>query len=488
MPDPAASTFAAVDLGASGGRVVVGIVDQSSLHLTEVHRFANTPIHRATGLHWDIASLYRNVLTGVGAAAEHSPRSVGIDSWGVDYGLLDGDGALLEEPHHYRDSRTSGAIAAVLDRVTAAELYRVTGLQQLPINTVYQLAAARGTPQLEAAHTLLLMPDLLTYWLTGEIGAEATNASTTQLYDVRSSSWAHGLMRRLDLPTRIFPALRRPGEPAGTLCPTAAEETSLPSTVPVTTVASHDTASAVAAVPATGGRFAYISCGTWSLVGLELESPVLTEASRAANFTNELGIDGTTRYLRNTMGLWLLQECLRRWAEQGLRPQLSTLLDQVARTPAFTTLVNPDDPAFLAPQDMLAAIAEVRGRLGEPVPANPAATVRCLLESLAVAHRRALRDAATLADRDVDVVHMVGGGSRNDPLCQLTADACGLPVIAGPAEATATGNILVQARAHGLLGDRWHLRELVAESQPRRRFEPRGDEGEWAAAEARAHS
>lgn len=475
------TTFAAVDLGAASGRVMVGRVGER-LDLDEVHRFPNLPVRMPDGLHWDILALYQGVVDGLHAAAAQHPVSAGIDSWAVDYGLLDDDGVLLGNPYHYRDSRTAGRVDAVHRRIPADELYRINGLQQLPINTIYQLAAARETAQFRHARTLLMLPDLLLYWLTGEIGAETTNASTTGLYDVRAHDWSREILQRLDLPAALLPGFRRPGSPVGEIRPGAGAGIA---GVPVTAVASHDTASAVTAVPATGERFAYISCGTWSLAGLELEAPVLTDAAREANFTNELGVDHTVRFLHNIMGLWLLQECQRSWRRQGLALDQERLLAQAAEEPPFAAVVDPDDPAFLAPDDMPTAIAGHCARTGQAPPPSPAATVRCIMESLALAHRCTLRVAATLSGRAIDVVHIVGGGSHNELLCQLTADACGLPVIAGPAEATAMGNILIQARTHGLVADRATGRRLVAASHPLRRYRPRGKEREWAAAAER---
>ena len=370
-------------------------------------------------------------------------------------------------------------------RSPAGELYGITGLQHLPFNTVYQLFAARESAQFAAARTLLLMPDLLTYWLTGSIGAEATNASTTGLFDARRGSWSTDIMRRLDLDPGLLPPLRAPGDHAGTLLPEVAAATGLPATTPVITVGSHDTASAVAAVPATEPGFAYISCGTWSLAGLELPGPVLSEASRAANFTNEGGIDGTVRYLRNIMGLWLLTETQRSWAASGRPADLPGLLAEAAGARPFAALVNPDAPEFLAPADMPTAIAEFCARTGQKPPEGQGAVVRCILESLALAHRTTLREAARLADREITHIHLVGGGSRNELLCQLTADATGLPVIAGPTEATALGNILVQARARGLVGDLPAIRRLVATTQELRHYTPAGDERPWQSAAAR---
>lgn len=480
----AEKAFAAVDLGASSGRVMVGRVGADSLELTEAHRFPNRPVRVPEGLRWDILALYGGVLDGLRAAGAHCGGrldSVGIDSWAVDYGLLDADGALLGNPVHYRDARTEGVAEKVWATLPAPELYAATGLQYAPFNTLYQLVAARSSSQLAHAERLLLIPDLLTYWLTGEPGTELTNASTTQLIDPRSRDWAYDVAARLGIDLELFAPLRRPGDPAGLLQRRVLEETGLTGPVPVTTVGSHDTASAVAAVPATGERFAYICTGTWSLAGLELDAPVLTEASRAANFTNELGLDGTVRYLRNIMGLWLLQECLREWGETDL----AGLLRAAGEVPALRSVVDAGDEAFLAPGRMPERIAEACRAAGQPVPGTPAETTRCILDSLALAHRRAIAEAQELADHPVDVVHVVGGGTRNALLCQLTADACGLPVVAGPAEAAALGNVLVQARAQGLVGDRAAMRRLLARTQPLERYEPRGGTAAWRTAEAR---
>ncbi|MEN3356961.1 MAG: rhamnulokinase [Mycobacteriales bacterium] len=480
--------LAAVDLGASSGRVMVGRVGPGSLRLSEVARFDNVPVRVGETLHWDILRLYRGVLDGLRAAdrAGGPLGSIGVDSWGVDFGLLDVDGRLLANPVHYRDGRTDGVAGRVLADVPAAEIYRTTGVQFLPFNTIYQLVAAAGTAQLAAAGTLLLIPDLIAYWLTGVLGAELTNASTTQLLDAGTGGWATGLMRRVGIRPELFPPLRAPGEPAGPLRPEVRAAVGLTAPVPLTTVGSHDTASAVVGVPAVDERFAYVSCGTWSLVGVELDRPVLTEAGRAANFTNEIGVDGTVRYLRNVMGLWLLQESLRSWTTAGVTSTLDELLTRAARLPALRAVIDVDDPVFLPPGDMPARITAACRRLDQPAPASPAETVRCIVDSLALAHRAAVADAQRLSGRDVDVVHVVGGGSRNELLCQLTADACGLPVDAGPVEAGALGNVLVQARALGAAGpDLPALRALLRATQPVRRYQPAGDQSRWAAAAAR---
>ncbi|MGW0210242.1 rhamnulokinase [Streptomyces sp. NPDC003233] len=472
-------SYAAVDLGASSGRVMVGRVSPDSLELSEAHRFPNRPVRTPEGLRWDILALYGGVLDGLRAAGPVD--SAGIDSWAVDYGLLDADGALLGNPVHYRDACTEGVADKVWATVPARELYAATGIQYAPFNTLYQLTAAREKRQLTYAQRLLLIPDLVSYWLTGEQGTELTNASTTQLVDPRTRTWSYGIAERLGIDLGLFAPLRQPGDPAGLLRPEVLEDTGLTGPVPVTAVGSHDTASAVAAVPATGEPFAYICTGTWSLAGLELTAPVLTEESRAANFTNELGLDGTVRYLRNIMGLWLLQECQRTWGE----PDLGVLFRETGAVPALRSVVDAGDETFLAPGRMPERIAEACRASEQPVPVTRAEVTRCILDSLALAHRRAVAEAQRLADHPVDVVYLVGGGTRNALLCQLTADACGLPVVAGATEAAALGNVLVQARAQGLVGDLAAMRRLLSRTQPLTRYAPRGDGARWREAEAR---
>ncbi|HSS36506.1 MAG TPA: rhamnulokinase family protein [Patescibacteria group bacterium] len=456
---------------------MVGRVGPDDLELTEIHRFPNEPVRLPDGLHWDVLRLYREVLAGLREAARAAPGlvSVGLDSWAIDYGLVDERGALLGDPYHYRDERTAPAVEAVHAVVPPAELYARSGLQFLPFNTIYQVAAERGTARLAAARTLLLIPDLIGYWLTGVRIAELTNASTTGLLDVHRRGWDRELMATLDIAPSLFPELGSPGDVLAPLRVDVRTETGLSSETLVTLVGSHDTASAVVAVPAAERPFAYIACGTWSLVGLELEHPVLTEASRAANFTNEGGVDDRVRYLRNVMGLWLLQESLRTWELAGSPEQLPALLIAAGELPAGGPTIDPDDPMFLPPGDMPARIAAACAADGQAPPASRPALVRCVVDSLAAAYARTIDDAARLAGRSIEVVHLVGGGARNALLCQLTADACGLPVVAGPVEATALGNVLVQARAHGLLaGDLERLRSLVRATQDVRTYEPRG--------------
>jgi rhamnulokinase len=467
---------AAVDLGASSGRVMVGRVAPNELELTEVHRFSNDPVRLPDGLHWDVLRLYREVLAGLREATRAADGlvSIGLDSWAIDYGLLDEAGSLLGDPYHYRDDRTLTAVDAVHEIIKPAELYARNGLQFLPFNTIYQLAAARGSAAFEAAGTMLLIPDLLGYWLSGVHAAEVTNASTTGLLDVNRRTWDVELIESLAIPAALFAPLGAPGDVIGPLRDDVRRETGASAETLLTLVGSHDTASAVVGVPAGDASFAYIACGTWSLVGVELDHAVLTEESRQANFTNEGGVDDRMRYLRNVMGLWLLQESLRTWELEGTPEQLPALLIAAGELPAGGPIIDPDDPIFLPPGDMPARIAAACIEQDKPAPATRPALVRCILDSLALAYGRAVRDAARLAGRSVEVVHLVGGGARNTLLCQLTADACEVPVLAGPVEATALGNVLVQARARGLLsGDLETLRALVRSTQDIRRHEPR---------------
>ena len=470
-----AGLVAAVDLGASSGRVMVGRVAPSELELREVLRFPNEPVRLPDGLHWDILRLYHEVLAGLREAARADGlASVGVDSWGVDFGLIDEGGSLLGDPYHYRDGRASAAVDAVHVVIPPAELYARTGLQFLPFNTIYQLAAARGTSALNAAGSMLLIPDLIGFWLSGTRVSEVTNASTTALLDVRRRTWDTELIDAIGLPARICTSLGAPGDVIGSPRDAVRAETGVSAGTELILVGSHDTASAVVGVPAVEGDFAYVACGTWGLVGVELEAPVLSEASRLGNFTNEGGVDGRIRYLRNVMGLWLLQESLRAWELEGSPEDLPSLLVAAGELPAGGPVIDPDDSSFLPPDDMPSRIAAACRRLDQPIPATRPALVRCILDSLAGAFGRAVHDAARLSGRSVDVVHLVGGGARNELLCQLTADACEVPVMAGPVEATALGNVLVQARALGLLsGDLETLRALVRATQDIRRFEPR---------------
>ena len=474
--------FAAVDIGASSGRVMLGRVSpEAGVSLETIHRFPNGVVELDGGLRWDFNALFAEVLKGLAAAAavargngEHIV-SIGIDTWAVDYGLVNDAGELTAQPYSYRDERSRATVERVHAVISPEKLYAATGLQYLQFNTVYQLAAEANLKGVQA----LLIPDLIAFLLTGKRRTEATNASTTGLFDAVSGQWATEFLDMLGMPKEIFPPLVQPGETVGTLLPAILEQTGLPAGTTVVAVGSHDTASAVAAVPAqvvgTNGQadFAYISSGTWSLVGVELDAPVLTEASRKANFTNERGVDGTIRYLRNVGGLWLLSECQRSWAAQGFSQSLPALLDAAAALPAGGPQINADDPAFTAPDNMPDRIRAAVRNTGAVLPDRPAAVVRCIMDSLAAGYARTLADAERLTGRSTSVVHIVGGGSQNRLLCQLTADATGKPVVAGPVEATAQGNVLVQARAAGAVaGGLAELRALVAAGTALEHYEP----------------
>lgn len=467
----ATPAYVAIDLGATSGRVMLGVLDGGRVELVECGRFANGPVDSGDGLRWEIESLWAGILDGLRAAGTLAARTgveirgIGVDSWAIDHGLLGPDGALVADPWCYRDARTEGVADRVYQRIPFAEHYAVNGLQHLPFTTEFQLVAAAdggpGAAEWARASRLLLVPDLITYRLTGRRVAEVTNASTTGLLDARSRTWASGLLDRLaaaypglaDLGGRL-PELVEPGTPVGPLTDAVRSMTGL-GAVPVFAVASHDTASAVVGTPLPeDGAAAYISSGTWSLVGVEVPGPVLTDASRAANFTNELGVDGTVRYLRNVMGLWILDECVREWSadarDAGEPPvDLDVLLAEAAAEPGGRCLLAVDGDEFLAPGGMPARVRAAVRRSGAEVPDTRAALARVVLDSLADAYARVVRQAGELAGTEIRAVHVVGGGSRNELLNRLTAEATGLPVIAGPVEATALGNVLVQARASG---------------------------------------
>ncbi len=486
-----AASFAAADLGATSGRVILGVLNDGALTLREVRRF-DTPSFTASGhLHWDVDRLCAELVAGFNAAIEASGgtlRSIGIDTWGVDYGRFTATGDLLEPPYNYRDSRTDGVPEQVFTRIPADELYRRCGLQVMPFNTIFQLASQASDPRWPEVDAVLLLPDLFAHYLTGSRTAEVTIASTTGLLDVASRQWSVATcddlakVYGLDL-QRVLPPLVEPGTVIG-------NSTVLQAPVPVVAVGGHDTASAVVSVPAVDDRFAFISSGTWSLVGLELAEPVLTEASRAANFTNELGVDGTVRYLKNVMGLWVLIETMRGWAAAGEPQVLTDLLAAAVNEPALSCVVDMNDERLLPPGDMPARLAAMAAETGQVLPSHPAGITRVIIDSLALAYRRAIQDACSMASKEIDVVHIVGGGCQNSLLCQLTADATGLPVVAGPAEGTALGNLLVQARAMGALsGGLGDLRAVARASSTLIDYAPGAlgiDEAQWVEAERRA--
>jgi len=495
------STYVAIDLGAESGRVIAGTLDDGGrVRLDEVRRFANAPVRTPDGLHWDPYHLYAEALAGLQAAGQvYGGRiaGVGVDAWAVDYGLLDRAGRLLGAPYHYRDARTDGVREEVARVVSPSEQFARTGIAQLPFNTLYQVAAQRrtGDGALDLAHSLLMIPDLLHYWLCGERATEYTNASSTGMLGV-DGAWAADMLARLDLPSHVLLPPRQPGATLGPLRPAARAECGL-GPVPIILPATHDTASVVAVplgAPSSdrpghgeGRGRAYISSGTWSLLGLELGHPVLGEEARLGGFTNEGGVGGTYRFLTNIMGLWLVQECRRSWARAGRDRGYDELTAAAAAAPSPGVVIDADDPTFLHPDDMPATIAGHLRRTGQAPEAagDPIALVRALLEGLALAYRTALERAEHLAGVCVDTIHVVGGGARNGLLCQLTADACGRPVRAGPAEATALGNVLAQALGAGQIRDLAEIHAVAARSAAPIAYEPRvvgiGDWDERAA-------
>jgi len=466
-------SVAAVDLGATSGRVIVGTFLGRELRMDTVGRFPNRPVTTPTGMQWDLFSLYGGATDGLREAFRRAPElaSIGVDSWAVDYALLRGD-RMLGVPMHYRDERTARGVEAVHAEAPFDELYRRNGLQFLPFNTLYQLACEREDGLLDAADAMLLIPDLFGWLLTGERVAEATNASTTGLLDVTTKQWDTELAERLGVPRRVLPRLVQPGERVGSLLPRVALE--LGGDAPVVAVGSHDTASAVVAVPMRADRAAYISCGTWGLVGVETEHPVLTDAAREANFTNEGGVDGRTRFLHNVMGLWILSETIREWERDGDAVSLPDLLAAAAAERGAVGVFDANDPVFMPAGDMPGRIARWLREHDQPVPETRAQFARSIVESLAAAFASTVRLAGELSGVPIETIHIVGGGSLNELLCQLTADRAGVPVEAGPVEATAVGNLLVQARAAGIVdGDLEALRALVGATFDVRRYAPR---------------
>lgn len=471
------TSVAAIDLGATSGRVMVGHVGPNELALHAVARFANTPVRTPDGLHWNTLGLYRSALDGLQRAVREDRKlaSIAVDSWAVDYALLS-HGRMVGNPFHYRDERSLSGVEKVHGLVDPADLYDVNGLQHLPFNTLFQLVADQSNGLLGGVDRILLIPDLLNYWLTGSQVTERTNASTTGLINARTGEWDDELIATLGLRRDIFTELISAGESVGPLRGSVAAELQAPADLQVTAVGSHDTASAVVGVPMLTDDAAYISCGTWGLVGVELEAPVLTAASRIANFTNEGGVDGRFRFLTNVMGLWLLSESVRTWERDGHAIDLPALLAQAAQIESAVPVFDVQDERFLAPGDIPTRIAEFCRDRGLKPPTSRPEFVRSIVESLAAAFATAIDQAQSLSGKAVNVVHVVGGGSLNELLCQLTADRTGRVVLAGPVEATALGNVLIQARTVGAVdGDLESLRALIAHTHTPRRYEPRAD-------------
>jgi rhamnulokinase len=466
---------AAVDLGASTGRVLAIDFDGERLALHETHRFTNMPVRLATGLHWDVPHLFAEVEQGLAAlASDRRPLSVGVDSWGVDYALLDSGGALLELPHSYRDARTDGVMEEVFEIVPREEIFARTGVQMLPFNTLYQLRASRrtGSPRLADAATLLTIADLVHHRLCGARVTEFTIATTTQCYEPVQRRWSEEILAALDLPLRIFPEVVEPGTAIGRISTGPAADGGLRG-VTVVAPGSHDTASAVAATPLDSPTAAYISSGTWSLVGVERRTLDTSAAALAANFTNEGGVGGTYRFLRNITGLWLFEECRRAWKSEGMTGTgYEDLVASAARAKPFAAIFDPDDLSLLAPGDMPQRIAAACAAFGTSLPSDPGAVTRAVFEALALRYRWVLDRIARITGAAPRSLHVVGGGARNALLCQLTADVCGIPVLAGPVEATGLGNALVQLITAGLVASLAEGRELVRRSFPTTLYEP----------------
>jgi rhamnulokinase len=477
--------YLALDLGAESGRGMLGRFDGERLGLEEMHRFPNGPVQMLDTLYWDLPRLFDEIKTAIGktAAVKGSLDGIGVDTWGVDFGLIGRNDTLLGNPVHYRDARTDGMFEAAFKRISRDRLYEITGLQFLPFNTVYQLLSLRlsGSPLLDVAETLLMMPDLLGWLLTGEKAGERTDSSTTQLLDPRTGEWSDEICRALDLPRGILPRLIDPGTELGTLRKSVAVEVGVSQPLTVIAPPTHDTASAVAAVPAVGSTaspgaspdWCYLSSGTWSLLGVEVGRPVITPETQRYNFTNEGGVAGTTRLLKNIMGLWLVQESRRTWAKAGNEMSYEQLMAMAMSSKPFTALIDPDDPSFLSHGDMPSRIAAFCKKTGQAAPDAEGPLVRTCLESLALKYRWTIERLEGILKTRIKTIHIVGGGSKNTLLCQFAADACGRPVHGGPVEATAIGNILMQALGRGRIGSLQELRAVVARSFPVNVYEPR---------------
>lgn len=471
MPE-APKAYLAFDLGAESGRAVLGRVHAGVITTQEIHRFANEPVEYGGSLHWDAPRLWLEMRKALSKVEGVQLGGIGVDTWGVDYALLGERGELLQNPFHYRDKRTDGMMEQVFQTVSRDEIYRETGIQFMPINTLYQLCAERETPQLlKAARTLLTMPDLFHYWMTGNARCEFTNATTTQMVNACSRSWSKMLFQKLDLPFDLPAEIVEPGTVIGALSPEGASRTALAGT-PVIAPGSHDTASAVAAVTARDGT-AFLSSGTWSLVGTELDSPVINSESLRLNFTNEGGVCGTTRLLKNVMGLWMLQCCRQCWSAQGKEHSYAELMELALRQSAFQHLVDPNDESFLHPTSMPEAIDKFCVKTQQPKPSGPGAYVRSVLESLALKYAVVIAEIEQLTKQRITSIRIIGGGAKSRLLNQFTADAIGRTVLAGPVEATALGNLAIQMLATGEATSLADARGMIDRSFRTEVFEPR---------------
>ncbi|MEW5871216.1 MAG: rhamnulokinase family protein [Chloroflexota bacterium] len=479
--------YLALDLGAESGRAIVATLEGDKLALNEVHRFPNGPVRLLDGLHWDVLRLWSEIKAGIAAAIQSGakPVSIGLDTWGVDYALLDKNGALLSNPFHYRDARTNGMVEEVFRKVPRAEVFAQTGIQFIQLNTLYQLfsMARVKSPLFDVAETFVTIPDLFNYWLSGKIANEFTNATTTQCYNPVTCDWAKEMLESLGIPSRLFGPVSQPGTILGMLLPDVADETRA-GTIQVVLPACHDTGSAVAAVPAQNQDFAWISSGTWSIMGAEVRQPALDEKALAYNFTNEGGVDGTWRLSKNIMGLWPVQECRRTWRARGEELSYDEITRLAAGAQPFLAVIDPDAERFFHPGDMPEKIRMFCAESGQTVPQTKGEIVRVALESLALKYRLTLEHAEALSGRRLDPIHIIGGGTKNRLLNQFTADCTGRTVVTGPVEATAIGNVLMQAIGLGHLGSLAEARAVVRNSFDVEEYHP-GDGDGWDEAYAK---
>ena len=485
--------YIAIDLGAESGRAVVGTLADGKVSLEEVHRFPHEILQLPTGLHWDVTGLWREICSGLRQAAQWAAEngvdivSVGVDTWGVDWGLIGKSGELIGLPHAYRDPRNDAAYERAVKQLGVEAIYQKTGIQLMSINTLYSLYAQwlASSEVIHAAERLLFMPDLFHYWLTGIASIEATIASTSQMLDCQTGDWAHELIGQLGMPTDFLGPITQPGTTLGPLRPELAEFTGLAPETTVVLPGSHDTASAVAAVPASAdSNWCYCSSGTWSLFGAELEEPCATAAAQSAMFTNELGVGGRIRFLKNITGLWIVQECRRDLARQGSELNYTELTEQAGSAESFRTLIDPNHTGFQTPRDMLQKICDFASGTEQPTPETPGQFIRCCLESIALLYRRTFGQLQQVLNRQFEVIHIVGGGGQNQLLNQMTADTTEREVCIGPFEATAVGNVLVQALAAGRIADLDELRTIVANSHDLQTYRPENS-ADWVTAEKR---
>ncbi|MEM9951102.1 MAG: rhamnulokinase family protein [Chloroflexota bacterium] len=460
----------AVDLGAESGRVIRATLDDAGIHLEDVHRFSNTPVHAQGTLYWDVLRLWHNIQKGIDSVAD-TARSVGVDTWGVDFALLDKDGVLIANPVHYRDKRNEGMMDWVFDRMPRLQVFQQTGIQFMQINGLYGLAAMAkaNSPLLDVASTLLTIPDLFNYWLSGSKTCEFTHSTTLQIYNPLENDWARDLLTAVGIPTDILTPVVQPGDVIG-------QYNALDVIVP----ACHDTGSAVVGVPTTTPNYAYLSSGTWSLLGIEVDDPIITDASYAANLTNEGGVYGTYRLLKNIMGLWIAQQCRETWLNAGQQYSYAELVELAKLSEPFRSLIDPDHDAFLAHGDMPSRIREYCSRTNQAIPETAGQVMRAVFESLALKYRYVVDLLREIAGQPIERLHIIGGGVQNELLCQMTADALGIEVIAGPVEATALGNAIIQFITHGELANLAEARELLSRTIVTHTYEPH-DTANWEA-------